>query len=71
MPRLRNMPLDRAMLFLPLAFAASTIGGYPLWNALPVDPMSLAGDPSDGSCTFSDPTMRPSSSTSTVTSRPS
>lgn len=44
-PRLRATPTARLLPLAALAFSLTALGGYPLWNALPVDPMSLVHEP--------------------------
>ncbi|OGQ90852.1 MAG: hypothetical protein A2289_06580 [Deltaproteobacteria bacterium RIFOXYA12_FULL_58_15] len=42
--RLRKLPLGTTQTVAALGFCLSTVGGYPLWNILPVEPMNLAHD---------------------------
>ncbi|MEL6543917.1 MAG: hypothetical protein AAFQ82_04785, partial [Myxococcota bacterium] len=45
-PRLRALSEKNVLTLGAVGFSASTALGYPLWNALPVDPMSLGVDSS-------------------------
>ncbi len=42
--RLRSLPIRTMLLWTALAFCLSAVTGYPIWNALPVAPMSLGTD---------------------------
>jgi spermidine synthase len=44
-PRLRALPSEQTLKWAALAFCLTTVAGYPLWNNLPVDPMSLTQQP--------------------------
>jgi len=43
-PRLRGYPVEDTLRWSAIAFCGTTVLGYPIWNALPVDPMSLGHD---------------------------
>lgn len=42
--RLRSLPVQPTLRWAAVAFCLTTLLGYPLWNALPVAPMSLGRD---------------------------
>jgi spermidine synthase len=42
--RVRAWPVEDTLRWAAVAFCLSTVLGYPLWNSLPVDPMSLGHD---------------------------
>lgn len=44
--RLRALPIRTLLMWTAMAFCLSTVVGYPIWNALPVAPMSLGQDAS-------------------------